>query len=45
MPSVPIDLLTTSEALQASRNRLNKKMGPLRGNKKLDDGTKAALMP
>jgi seryl-tRNA synthetase len=38
------DLLATSEALQAGRNRLNKKMGPLRGNKKLDDGTKAALM-
>ena len=37
-------LLTASETLQASRNRLNKKMGPLRGNKSLDDATKAALM-
>ncbi|MEO0561753.1 MAG: serine--tRNA ligase [Chloroflexota bacterium] len=38
------ELLTKSETLQAARNRLNKKMGPLRGNKKLDDSTKAALM-
>ncbi len=37
-------LLTAAETLQATRNRLNKKMGPLRGNKKLDDGVKAALM-
>ncbi|MEM6529917.1 MAG: aminoacyl--tRNA ligase-related protein, partial [Chloroflexota bacterium] len=38
------ELLTASETLQATRNRLNKKMGPLRGNKKIDDGVKAALM-
>jgi len=38
------ELLTASESLQATRNRLNKKMGPLRGNKNLDDGPKAALM-
>jgi seryl-tRNA synthetase len=37
-------LLTAAETLQATRNRLNKRMGPLRGNKKLDDGLKAALM-
>jgi seryl-tRNA synthetase len=37
-------LLSASETLQATRNRLNKKMGPLRGNKKIDDATKAALM-
>ena len=37
-------LLTDSESLQATRNRLNKKVGPLRGNKKLDDASKAALM-
>ena len=38
------ELLTKAETLQASRNSLNKKMGPLRGNKKIDDATKAALM-
>lgn len=38
------ELLTQAETLQATRNRLNKKMGPLRGNKQLDDGVKAALM-
>ncbi len=37
-------LLTEAEALQAHRNRLNKAMGPLRGNKKIDDVTKVALM-
>ena len=37
-------LLTDAEALQAERNRLNKAMGPLRGNKKLNDPTKAALL-
>ncbi len=37
-------LLTESEELQAWRNRLNKNMGRLRGNKKLGDNTKAALM-
>lgn len=38
------ELLTEAEALQATRNRLNKKMGPLRGNKKLSDGIKAQVM-
>jgi seryl-tRNA synthetase len=38
------ELLTTAETLQATRNRLNKQMGPLRGSKSLDDGVKAALM-
>ena len=37
-------LLTEAEQLQAERNRLNKAMGPLRGNKKLDDATKATLL-
>lgn len=37
-------LLTEAESLQADRNRLNKAMGPLRGDKKLDDHTKAALL-
>lgn len=34
-------LLTESEALQAHRNRLNKSVGQLRGNKKLDDTAKS----
>lgn len=38
------EILTESENLQAIRNKLNKKMGPLRGNKSLDDASKAALM-
>ncbi len=38
------DLLTKAESLQAERNKLNKAMGPLRGNKSLDDGSKSALM-
>lgn len=36
-------LLTESEALQAQRNRLNKGMGRLRGDRKLDDTRRAAL--
>jgi seryl-tRNA synthetase len=36
-------LLSESEAIQAARNRLNKSMGQLRGNKKLDDVTRGAL--
>jgi seryl-tRNA synthetase len=36
-------LLTESETLQAHRNRLNKSVGQLRGNKKLEDPAKAAL--
>ena len=30
-------LLTESEAIQAARNKLNKNIGRLRGDKKLDD--------
>jgi seryl-tRNA synthetase len=37
-------LLTEAEALQAERNRLNKAVGPLRGNKHLDDATKVAML-
>jgi seryl-tRNA synthetase len=36
-------LLTESEAIQAHRNRLNKSVGQLRGNKKLDDAAKGVL--
>ncbi len=36
-------LLSESEVIQAARNRLNKSMGQLRGNKKLDDTTRRAL--
>lgn len=36
-------LLTESEALQAHRNRLNKSVGQLRGNKKLDDTVKGQI--
>jgi seryl-tRNA synthetase len=36
-------LLSESEAIQAARNRLNKSMGQLRGNKKLDDAARGAL--
>ncbi len=36
-------LLSESEAIQAARNRLNKSMGQLRGNKKLDDATRGTL--
>jgi seryl-tRNA synthetase len=35
-------LLTESETIQAARNKLNKNVGMLRGNKKLDDAAKAA---
>jgi seryl-tRNA synthetase len=35
-------LLTESETIQAARNKLNKNVGILRGNKKLDDTAKAA---
>ncbi|GAB4519989.1 MAG: serine--tRNA ligase [Anaerolineae bacterium] len=35
-------ILVESEALQAHRNKLNKAMGRLRGDKKADDATKAA---
>ncbi len=35
-------LLTEAETIQAARNKLNKNVGALRGNKKLDDGAKAA---
>ena len=38
------ELLTEAESLQAERNKLNKAMGPLRGNKKLDDRAKVAFM-
>ncbi len=36
-------LLTESETVQAQRNKLNKGMGRLRGDKKLDDAARAAL--
>ncbi len=36
-------LLTESEAIQANRNRLNKGVGFLRGNKKLDDVTRQQM--
>lgn len=36
-------LLTESEAIQAARNKLNKGIGMLRGNKKMDDPTRYAL--
>ncbi len=35
-------LLTESEAIQAGRNKLNKNIGRLRGDKKLDEPTRAA---
>jgi seryl-tRNA synthetase len=35
-------LLTEAETIQAERNKLNKNVGMLRGNKKLDDKAKAA---
>ncbi len=38
------ELLTDAESLQAQRNRLNRAMGPLRGNRQLDDGEKSARM-
>ena len=37
-------LLTEAESLQAERNKLNKAMGPLRGNKSLDDRSKVVFM-
>jgi seryl-tRNA synthetase len=37
------ELLTESESIQASRNKLNKAVGMLRGDKKLDDAAKAAI--
>jgi seryl-tRNA synthetase len=37
------ELLTESEAIQAARNKLNKAVGMLRGDKKLDDAAKAAI--
>ena len=37
------ELLTESESIQAARNKLNKAVGMLRGDKKLDDAAKAAL--
>jgi seryl-tRNA synthetase len=36
-------LLSESEAIQAARNKLNKSMGQLRGNKKLDEETRKLL--
>jgi seryl-tRNA synthetase len=36
-------LLTESERIQAERNKLNKAVGPLRGNKKLDDRVRGVL--
>jgi seryl-tRNA synthetase len=36
-------LLTESEAIQANRNKLNKSVGFLRGNKKLDDNARRQL--
>jgi seryl-tRNA synthetase len=36
-------LLGESEALQASRNKLNKNVGRLRGDKKLDEATRGAI--
>lgn len=36
-------LLTESEAIQANRNKLNKSVGFLRGNKKLDDATRQQM--
>ncbi len=38
------ELLTLAETLQSSRNKLNKSMGGLRGNKTLSDAHKSALM-
>ncbi|HVU10401.1 MAG TPA: serine--tRNA ligase [Phototrophicaceae bacterium] len=35
-------LLTESETIQAARNKLNKNIGRLRGDKQLDDATRAA---
>jgi seryl-tRNA synthetase len=36
------ELLTESEAIQAARNKLNKNIGRLRGDKSIDDATRAA---
>jgi len=36
-------LLTEAETLQAARNKLNKNMGQLRGNKKLDEAARGAM--
>jgi seryl-tRNA synthetase len=36
-------LLTENEAIQANRNKLNKSMGRLRGDKKMDDATRGTL--
>ncbi|MEQ8672943.1 MAG: serine--tRNA ligase [Aggregatilineales bacterium] len=36
------EMLQESESIQANRNKLNKGMGRLRGDKKLDEATKAA---
>ena len=38
------ELLADAESLQAQRNRLNRAMGPLRGNRQLDDAEKSARM-
>ena len=38
------ELLNASESLQAQRNRLNRALGPLRGNRQLDDAEKSARM-
>ena len=38
------ELLAAAESLQAQRNRLNRAMGPLRGNRQLDDDDKSARM-
>lgn len=37
------DIRTDTETLQAQRNKLNKALGQLRGNKSLDDNLKAAI--
>ena len=37
-------LLNKAESLQAQRNRLNRALGPLRGNRQLDDAEKAARL-
>ena len=38
------ELLNASESLQARRNRLNRALGPLRGNRQLDAAVKSARM-
>lgn len=37
------ELLTEGESIQAARNRMNKRVGRLRGNKNLDEGLKQSM--